>query len=84
MNHNNHGIGCYKNNCYNKLCIPFSMVKGVALKCIGDANWKDSFFEYYSLLFEGIPYIFSMCNCGRVKGYYLQDFCFWCCIQQLR
>ncbi|OMJ66192.1 hypothetical protein SteCoe_37065 [Stentor coeruleus] len=73
------GIGCYKNECYLKICFPFGFVEHIASKIVRTNNYPEKLIHHFGLLFEGIKYNFHGCEkCGFVTGDKIGAACMWC------
>lgn len=72
-------IGCYKNECYLKVCFPYELVKNIALKIVQTRNYPEKLAYHFDLLFEGIKYNFHECQiCKFVTGDKPGGTCMWC------
>jgi hypothetical protein len=83
LNQTDHSIGCYWSGCYNKTCIPFDRLVGIAYEILNSMNLNIELADYYSLCFEGIPMEFYRCQkCTYVKRVLYDDFCLCCKLQE--
>jgi hypothetical protein len=79
LNSDSYTLGCYKNGCYNQVCVPFDYLRPYVEPILIGYGIDTRILNHLSFYFEGITTEFINCPiCSRIYAYIGVNQCFWC------
>lgn len=79
LNNTSWEIGCFKEECYLKVCFPFSLFEHIAKRIVIEKRLPEEISTHFDLCFEGIKYYFYKCTkCNYYTGDKPGKGCMWC------